>query len=211
MLTRRQHELLLYINKTIARTGISPSFENMKQALGLKSKSGIHRLVTGLVERGFLHRLPNRARALRVLQTPEDASAKPGEDHSWGSATSIPLYGRIAAGTPIEAISFSDSTIDTPPAMLGPGEHYALEISGDSMVNAGILDGDIAVIRRAGDADNGTIVVALIDKEEATLKRLRRKGNSIALEPENPNYETRIFGPDRIEVQGTLVGILRKY
>lgn len=210
MLTKKQHELLLYINEQISRTGVSPSFEDMKAALNLKSKSGIHRLVTGLVERGFIERLPNRARALRVLRTPTDAAAKDGESR-WSDPVSLPLMGRIAAGTPIEAISNPDSTLEAPPSLLGPGEHYALEVSGDSMVDAGILDGDIAIIRRVATADNGTIVVALVDREEATLKRFFRRGKSIALEPANKDYETRTYDPGQVEIQGRLSGIVRRY
>ena len=229
MLTRKQQELLKLINQRLEATGISPSFEEMKEALGLRSKSGVHRLIVGLEERGFIRRLPHRARALEVLRLPEDsgaaAKAKPAgftanvvranfaskPVAAEASAVSLPLYGRIAAGTPIEALSEAERNIDIPGSMLGRGEHYAPEIAGDSMIDAGIHDGDIAVIRRSDTAENGDIVVALVDDHEATLKRLRRKGASVALEPANPAYETRIFGPDRVKVQGRLVGLVRHY
>lgn len=238
MLTRKQHELLSFINERLEATGISPSFEEMKMALDLRSKSGIHRLIVSLEERGFIRRLPHRARALEVLKLPhqggqrdsaEDIAAEgfkpnvvqgnfkspmPGrhvENLEDNEAIGLPLYGRIAAGTPIEALSDPERVIDIPASMLGRGEHYALEISGDSMVEAGILDGDVAVIERGDTADNGEIVVALIDDSEATLKRLRRKGASIALEPANRDFETRIFGPDRVKVQGRLIAIMRQY
>ena len=237
MLTRKQHELLMFIDERLEATGISPSFEEMKAALDLRSKSGIHRLIVSLEERGFIRRLPHRARALEVLKVPNEggrrkiAAADPAaftpnvvqgnfkpamagrhvdsvEDNE---AIGLPLYGRIAAGTPIEALSDPERVIDIPASMLGRGEHYALEISGNSMIEAGILDGDVAVIERGDTADNGEIVVALIDDSEATLKRLRRKGASIALEPANSDFETRIFGPDRVKVQGRLVALLRHY
>ena len=236
MLTKKQHELLLYVNQHLRANGISPSFDEMKDALGLKSKSGIHRLITGLVERGFIHRLPHRARALEVLRMPEGAavspSAAPGDGSGFapnviegrfkpelpgsqpvpaGEVVELPLYGRIAAGTPIEALRDHSETVALPPHMVSGGEHYALEVEGDSMVDAGILDGDIAIIRRCDVAETGAIVVALVDENEVTLKRLRRKGHSIALEPANEAYETRIFGPDRVRLQGRLVGLLRKY
>ena len=235
MLTRKQHELLLFINKRLAEGGVSPSFDEMKEALGLKSKSGIHRLITGLEERGFLKRLPHRARALEVMRLPEQVSigtrppAQPagfqpnvirGDFSSALSgsqlakeaeAVQLPLYGRIAAGTPIEALRDNSTMIEVPAAILGRGEHYALEVEGDSMCNAGILNGDTVLIERAETAENGSIVVALIDNSEATLKRFRRKGDSIALEPANPTFETRIFGPDRVRIQGRLVGLMRRY
>ena len=238
MLTRKQHELLLFINRRLSQGGVSPSFDEMKEALGLRSKSGIHRLITGLEERGFIRRLPHRARALEVLRLPDEAaqaapkppaakkpsfaptvikgdftSALPGAtaDAIASEAVSLPLYGRIAAGTPIEALRDNANQIEVPATMLRSGDHYALEVSGDSMVDAGILSGDIVVIQRADTADNGAIVVALIDQHEVTLKRLRRKGASIALEPANQAYETRIFGPDRVKVQGRLVGLIRRY
>lgn len=231
MLTKKQHELLHFINQRLQATGISPSFDEMKEALGLKSKSGIHRLITALEERGFIHRLPHRARALEVLKLPDSAiagnrrefrpsvvrgglSANTGTrlvEHDAGDVVSLPLYGRIAAGAPIEALSDPSNATDVPASMLGNGEHFALEVDGDSMIDAGILHGDVAVIERTESAENGTIVVALVDSQEATLKRLRRRGNSVALEPANKRYETRIFPPDRVKIQGRLVGLMRKY
>jgi repressor LexA len=237
MLTRKQYELLLFIDQRLKSGGVSPSFDEMKEALDLKSKSGIHRLITGLEERGFIRRLPHRARALEVLRMPDNlgaaaapegavAAAKfspnvirgdfkavlPGATvGSAADAIDLPLYGKIAAGTPIEALRDNSNSVSVPATMLGSGEHYALTVEGDSMVDAGILDGDIVVLRRCDIADNGSIVVALVDDNEATLKRLRRKGASIALEPANKKYETRIFGPDRVKVQGRLVGLLRRY
>jgi repressor LexA len=232
MLTKKQHELLMFINQHLQRSGISPSFDEMKDALDLKSKSGIHRLITALEERGFIRRLPHRARALEVLKLPESAAhngpkvfrpsvirgafaaAAPRKQAAEGSGStvSMPLYGRIAAGTPIEALRDPSVTIELPASMLSSqGEHFALEVAGDSMVEAGIFDGDTAIIERSATADNGAIVVALVDNEEATLKRLRRKGNSVALEPANKNYETRIFPPDRVKIQGKLVGLIRRY
>jgi repressor LexA len=234
MLTRKQHELLMFIDRHLRQTGFSPSFEEMKGELGLKSKSGIHRLITALEERGFIQRRAHRARALEVLRlpetglraretaqvpfapnvirgnfTPQIAGARQAAE---AAAVSLPLYGRIAAGLPIEALRDASETIDVPAALLGGGaEHYALEVAGDSMLDAGILDGDTAIIRRAETAENGAIVVALIDDTEVTLKRLRRRGNSIALEPANSRYETRIFGPDRVKVQGRLVALVRRY
>jgi len=238
MLTKKQHELLLFINRRLTETGICPSFDEMKDSLGLKSKSGVHRLITGLEERGFVRRLAHRARALEVARLPENmggasatkesANSRPGFAPTvirgdFGGALpgasvaqpaetiQLPLYGRIAAGTPIEALRDSSQSVDIPASLLGRGEHYALEVDGDSMVNAGILDGDTVVIERCEVAENGTIVVALIDNSEVTLKRLRRKGDSIALEPANPAYETRIFGPDRVKLQGRLAGLIRRY
>ncbi len=228
MLTRKQHELLVYINQRLKADGVSPSFDEMKDALALRSKSGIHRLITALEERGFIRRLPHRARALSVLKLPEAVAApssfSPHVVHGRfkpvlsGSTVdpatenvSLPLYGRIAAGTPIEALRDHSNTIEVPPGMLDRGEHYALEIAGDSMVDAGILDGDTAIIRRCDTAESGSIVVALIDDEEVTLKRLRQKGGSIALEAANTKYETRIVPADRVKVQGRLVALLRKY
>jgi len=233
MLTKKQHELLLFINQRLKDGGVSPSFDEMKEALGLKSKSGIHRLITGLEERGFLKRLPHRARALEVTRLPEAAAAparaadahfRPnvirGQFKTAGravnaadadGAVALPLYGRIAAGTPIEALRDHSATIGIPAALLGRGEYYALEVDGDSMIEAGIHDGDTVVIERSETAENGAIVVALVDEGEVTLKRLRRKGDSIALEPANKRYETRIFGPDRVKVQGKLVGLFRRY
>ncbi|WP_159348386.1 transcriptional repressor LexA [Roseomonas harenae] len=241
MLTRKQHELLTFIDKHLRNTGFSPSFEEMKEALNLKSKSGIHRLITALEERGFLKRRAHRARALEVLRMPDSlaprgaqpAAAAPAPAPSFApnvirgnfaqnlpgavrtandaAAVHLPLYGRIAAGLPIEALRDGGESVEVPAALLGGGEHYALEVAGDSMEGAGILDGDTVIIRRGDTADNGAIVVALVDENEVTLKRLRRRGNSIALEAANPRYETRIFGPDRVKVQGRLVGLVRRY
>ncbi len=229
MLTRKQYELLVFIQKHLNEQGISPSFDEMKAALGLKSKSGIHRLITGLEERGFIHRLPHRARALEVVRLPENQQAgnKPGfqptviqgdfrttlagvEAKRATEPVSLPLYGKIAAGQPIEAIR-DTQTVDVPASMLGRGEHFALQVSGDSMVEAGILDGDTVIVQRGDTAENGTIVVALVDENEVTLKRLRRRGNSIALEPANKAYETRILPPDRVRIQGTAVSLMRKF
>ena len=233
MLTVKQRELLLFINQRLNATGVSPSFDEMKDALRLKSKSGIHRLVSGLEERGFIRRLPHRARALAVVKLPEE-SAAPMTDRGGFSAkvirgdfaaslpgapvapdveaVDLPLYGRIAAGTPIEALRDQSASVGVPASLLGRGgEHYALEVAGDSMIDAGILDGDTVIIERSEVAENGAVVVALIDEQEVTLKRLRRRGASIALEPANKAHETRIFGPDRVKVQGRLVGLLRRY
>ena len=234
MLTKKQHELLMFINQRLAATGVAPSFDEMKDALRLRSKSGIHRLISGLEERGFIRRLPHRARALEVVKLPGEsaiaasaersrfsptvirgdfAAALPGAPVAPDSAAAeLPLYGRIAAGTPIEALRDQSTTVAVPGSLLARGrEHYALEVAGDSMVDAGIFDGDTVIIERAETADNGVIVVALVDNEEVTLKRLRRRGASIALEPANQTYETRIFGPDRVKVQGRLVGLMRRY
>lgn len=268
MLTQKQYDLLLFIHRRMGEAGVPPSFDEMRDALGLKSKSGIHRLITGLEERGFIRRLPHRARALEIVRMPEHLAANDGGGSTGGArpqmaaqgnpamvqqsgqhansqsggaqngeggrfspnvirgsfrpfsgastapeceAVSLPLYGKIAAGTPIEALRDYSSTVDVPAAVLGRGEHYALEVEGDSMVDAGILSGDTVVIQRCDTAENGNIVVALVDSEEVTLKRLRRKGDSIALEPANPAYEIRIFGPDRVQIQGRLVGLVRKY
>ena len=228
MLTRKQHELLMFIHERIKESGVSPSFDEMKDALGLASKSGIHRLITALEERGFLRRLPHRARALEVTKLPSQATTaappkgrapfKPqlvdaGPDAPAGAndTRDLPILGKIAAGTPIEAIQQERDRIPVPESLLGAGEHFVLEIQGDSMINAGILDGDFVVIRRTNAANSGEIVVALVNGEEATLKRLRKKGASIALEAANPAYETRIFGPDQVAVQGKLVGLIRRY
>ena len=242
MLTRKQHELLMFINQRLAATGVAPSFDEMKDALNLRSKSGIHRLISGLEERGFIRRLPHRARALEVVKLPEQsavaaagattpvagqaerarfsptvirgdfagalAGTPVGPD---GEAVDLPLYGRIAAGTPIEALRDQTNSVAVPRDLVGRGEHYALEVAGDSMIDAGILDGDTVIIHRCDTADNGAIVVALVDSIEVTLKRLRRRGGSVALEPANKAYETRIFGPERVKVQGRLVGLLRRY
>lgn len=240
MLTRKQHELLLFIHERLKESGIPPSFDEMKEALDLASKSGIHRLITALEERGFIRRLPNRARALEVLRLPDsiapglNAARKfspaviqgslgrpvpkepqhlqtPSNDDDATASVSIPVMGRIAAGVPIDAIQHRTHSISVPPDMILGGEHYALEVKGDSMIEAGIFDGDTVIIRNANTANPGEIVVALVDEEEATLKRFRRKGASIALEAANPAYETRIFGPDRVKVQGKLVGLIRRY
>ncbi len=232
MLTRKQHELLQFIRERLEESGISPSFDEMKDALGLKSKSGVHRLITGLEERGFIRKLPHRARALEVLKGPESAvqagrvqtfapniisgafGSTAGRAPARASPTEpvqLPLYGKIAAGTPIEALRDSTSFYEVPGGFVGSGDHYALEIEGDSMIEAGIHDGDMAIIETCDTAENGSIVVALIDEEEATLKRLRRKRNSVALEAANEAYETRIFGPDQVKIQGRLVGLVRRY
>ncbi len=224
MLTSKQKELLLFINDRIRETGVSPSFDEMKEALDLASKSGIHRLITALEERGFIRRLANRARALEVLKLPDSATPTPGmrqrRDFRPALVTNqmndryrpgmIPLVGRIAAGSPISAIQQDNGYVPAP-AEAGEGDFFALEVQGDSMIQAGILNGDIVILKRTSSAQTGDIVVALIDGEEATLKRLRRKGASVALEAANPAYETRIFGPDRVEVQGRLVSLVRKY
>jgi len=233
MLTPKQYELLAYIDTFIGQHGVSPSFDEMKEALNLKSKSGIHRLIIALEERGFIRRLPHRARALEVLRRPETmaesapkrsgmfaprviegdfanelggASGREGQE-----SVEMPLYGRIAAGVPIEALRDNTRSFAMPQSLLGSGEHYALEVEGDSMIEAGIHDGDVAVIERGDTAENGNIVVALLGEEEVTLKRFRRRGDSIALEPANPSHETRIFGPDQVKVQGRLVCLFRQY
>ena len=229
MLTRKQHELLMFIHERIKETGVSPSFDEMKEALDLASKSGIHRLITALEERGFLRRLAHRARALEVVRMPEDATpgTKPrapfvptvvGSGRGGASAgpapandsRDLPILGKIAAGSPRDAIEHEKDRLSVPESMLGAGEHFVLEVEGDSMINAGILNGDQVIIRRSVTANSGEIVVALVG-EEATLKRLRKKGASIALEAANPAYETRIFGPDQVQVQGKLVGLIRRY
>lgn len=229
MLTRKQHELLMFIHEHLQATGFSPSFDEMKVGLALKSKSGIHRLISALEERGFLRRRAHRARALEIVKLPGTPAAASIAESKQGGASviqgqfgpparreqpgvvTLSLLGRIAAGTPIEGLRDQGQAIDVPASMLGAGEYYALEIAGDSMIEAGILDGDKALIRRTDSADNGDIIVALIDNVEVTLKKLRRRGNSIALEPANKLYETRIFGPDRVAVQGVLTGIIRYY
>lgn len=220
MLTAKQKELLLYIHERIKETGVSPSFDEMKEALDLASKSGIHRLITALEERGFLRRLPHRARALEVLKLPDSATPASAARPRAGSKPSlvsqerggegVPIIGRIAAGVPIEALQHEIGRV-APPMELSAGEHFALEVKGDSMIQAGILDGDIVILKRSESADSGDIVVALVDEEEATLKRLRKRGNSIALEAANPAYETRIFGPDRVRIQGKLIAMVRRY
>ena len=254
MLTKKQYELLLFINKRLNEQGVSPSFDEMKEALGLRSKSGIHRLITGLEERGFIRRLPHRARALEIQRLPENLtpaapapvrSPAPAPAHAGSSnggngnggtfrpnviqgdfrpglsgvaappsandAVSLPLYGKIAAGERIEAVIDPTTTVEVPASMLGRGEHFALEVAGDSMVDAGIFDGDTVLVRRDDAPENGAIVVALIDDNEVTLKRLRRNKGSIALEPANKAYETRIFGPDRVRIQGRVVGLIRRF
>lgn len=236
MLTEKQKELLLFIHSRMQDSGVPPSFDEMKDALDLKSKSGIHRLITALVERGFIRRLPHRARAIEVIRLPENTDQGPAErragfqpsviegsrirDMSMSTppstvidsrTVSVPVMGRIAAGTPISAIQNHSHDIACPPDLLTNGEHFALEVKGDSMIDAGILDGDVVVVRRCDTAENGDIVVALVDQEEATLKRLRKKGTTIALEAANPEFKTRIFGPDQIDIQGRLVGLMRRY
>jgi len=238
MLTQKQKELLLFIHARMQDEGVPPSFDEMRDALDLKSKSGIHRLITALVERGFIRRLPHRARAIEVIKLPENSaptvaapapepprrgfqpsviegdkrSPEPTPSYFADARTvSVPLMGRIAAGVPISAIQNHSNDIACPPDMLGSGEHYALEVKGDSMIEAGIHDGDTVIIRRCHSADNGDIVVALVEQEEATLKRLRKKGSTIALEAANPAFETRIFRPDQVDIQGRLVGLIRKY
>ncbi|EGD58740.1 LexA repressor [Novosphingobium nitrogenifigens DSM 19370] len=227
MLTRKQHELLTFIQNRLEESGISPSFEEMKDALDLKSKSGVHRLISALEERGFIRRLPNRARALEVIREPETASprgaarvaTKPAPTpppppfvapEAANDVIEIPLHGRIAAGAPIEALEGS-ATLPVPAALLGPGEHYALEVSGDSMVDAGILDGDLALIRRTEVARDGEIVVALVRGEEATLKYLRREKGMIRLDPANAAYDPQFYTPNDVQVQGKLAGLLRRY
>ena len=233
MLTLKQKELLMFIHERLKETGVPPSFDEMKVALDLKSKSGIHRLITALEERGFVRRLPHRARAMEIIKLPESmpqgvAARSRGfspsviegslgrlpqmhEGEVVPQSVAVPVMGRIAAGVPIEAIQTRLSTIEVSPEILSKGEHYALEVNGDSMIDAGILDGDTIIVRKCEEASNGEIVVALVDEEEATLKRLRRRGDSIALEAANPAYETKIFGPDRVRVQGRLVGLMRRY
>lgn len=238
MLTRKQFELLMFIHERLKEAGVPPSFDEMKDALDLRSKSGIHRLITALEERGFIRRLPNRARALEVVRLPDSVApglAAPPARGGRGFApsvvegglgkqrnvvaspderaeiVSIPVMGRIAAGTPISAIQTYTHAIPVPMDLISGGDHFALEVRGDSMIEAGILDGDTVIIKRSDSADTGEIVVALVDEEEATLKRLRKRGASIALEAANPAYETRIFGPDRVKIQGKLVGLIRRY
>lgn len=238
MLTRKQYELLMYIHDKLRETGVAPSFDEMKEALDLRSKSGIHRLITALEERGFLRRLAHRARALEIIKLPENSNAptqrtktvvakRPqfGVVDSGGSIRStasrgsgglrplveVPVMGRIAAGTPIEALQNVTDSLPVAQSLIASGEHYALEVNGDSMINAGILNGDTVVIQRTEDASSGDIVVALVDNNEATLKRLRKRGSQIALEAANPAFETRIFNSDRVKVQGRLVGLFRRY
>lgn len=213
MLTQKQHDLLLFIDKRLKAGGVSPSYDEMKDALGLASKSGIHRLITALEERGFIRRLPHRARALEVLQMPSSASSTPQSNALPVPANDeyeVPFVGKIAAGNPIAAIEDAHRMISVPPNMMGP-DHFALEIEGESMIEAGILDGDIVIVRRANTARNNQIVVALVDQEEATLKRLNKTSQSVELIPENRDFETQSYGPDRVEIQGILVGLVRKY
>jgi repressor LexA len=225
MLTAKQHELLLFIQRKLEETGISPSFEEMKDALDLKSKSGVHRLISALEERGFIRRLPNRARALEVLRQPENVAAaarKPADSNvvpfapprsrrePANDVVEIPLHGRIAAGVPIEALE-SDRTLPVPAALLGPGDHYALEVSGDSMIEAGIFDGDYALVKRTDTARDGEIVVALVRNEEATLKYLRRENGMVRLDPANALHDPQIYRPEEVQVQGKLAGLLRRY
>ncbi|HJW40608.1 MAG TPA: transcriptional repressor LexA [Rhizomicrobium sp.] len=246
MLTRKQYELLMFIHERIRESGVPPSFDEMKDALDLKSKSGIHRLITALEERGFLRRMEKRARALEIMKLPDNVSdtLRPATTRSQSmraasprhgrgenrvssdarmaggprrpvgdgeSAVNVPLVGRIAAGTPIEALQNKVGDVPVPGGMIGRGDHYALEVTGDSMINAGILDGDTVIIQESDAAQTGEIVVALVDNQEATLKRLRRRGDSIALEAANPAYETRLYGADRVRIQGKLVGLIRRY
>jgi repressor LexA len=235
MLTSKQKELLIYIHKCVQQTGVPPSFDEMKEALDLRSKSGIHRLITALEERGFVRRLPHRARALEIIKLPDalaepsarktgftpsviegggqrkQPESKPAEVPVSGGGIAVPMMGRIAAGVPISAIQNHSQDVVCPPDMIGNGEHFALEVRGDSMIDAGIHDGDVVIIKRTQSAESGDIVVALVEDEEATLKRIRKRGNAIALEAANAAYETRIFGPDQIKVQGRLVGLLRRY
>ena len=216
MLTAKQHELLLFIDNRLKGSGISPSFDEMREALDLKSKSGVHRLISALEERGFIRRLPNRARALEVLKLPEIRSAatvspiRPVAPAAANDTLEIPLHGRIAAGTPIEALQGTEA-FAVPAALLGSGEHYALEVSGDSMVDEGILDGDFALIRKVDTARDGEIVVALIDNEEATLKTYRREGRMIRLDPANSRYEAQRYEEGRVQIQGRLAGLIRRY
>jgi repressor LexA len=215
MLTAKQHELLLFIDARLKDSGISPSFDEMREALDLKSKSGVHRLISALEERGFIRRLPNRARALEVVKLPEVKSAavvplRPATPAAANDTLEIPLHGRIAAGTPIEALQGTEY-FPVPAALLGPGDHYALEVAGDSMVDEGILDGDFALIRKVDTAHDGEIVVALIDNEEATLKTFRREGSMVRLDPANRNYEPQRYDPRRVQIQGRLAGLIRRY
>lgn len=226
MLTRKQHELIRYIQAKLEETGVSPSFEEMKEALDLKSKSGVHRLISALEERGFIRRLPNRARALEVLKQPEDVTSKVAANASSNvvelkrpepvraapanDVIEIPLHGKIAAGVPIEAMETS-ATLPVPAALLGAGEHFALEVSGDSMIEAGIFDGDYALVRRTNTARDGEIVVALVRDEEATLKYLRREGSRVRLDPANAAYEPQVYDAGDVQVQGKLAGLLRRY
>jgi repressor LexA len=230
MLTRKQFELLRFVHERLKESGVPPSFDEMKDALDLRSKSGIHRLITALEERGFIRRLPNRARAIEVIKLPETVGQGVGRrgftpsviegnlgrvrvssEEDSGRPVAVPVMGRIAAGTPVETIEIKTHVMNVPADLLSTGDHYALEVRGDSMIEAGILEGDIALIRKIDTADTGDIVVAVIDGEEATLKRFRRRGASIALEPANSTYEVRILPPNRVEIRGKMVGLFRKY
>ncbi len=217
MLTQKQHQLLLFIAKEIEKRGVSPSYDEMRAALDLKSKSGIFRFLSALEERGFIRRLPHRARALEVVKVPKAQvesiapARKPAFEQPIVEEIQIPLYGKIAAGTPIEAVRDMETQIPVPSTLMGVGEHYALKIEGDSMIDVGIMDGDTVIIQKAQTAENGEIVVALVDGLEVTLKRFRRQGSSIALEPENPAYQTRILPAARVQVQGKLVALMRRY
>ena len=238
MLTPKQKELLMFIHQRVQESGVPPSFDEMKDALELKSKSGIHRLITALEERGFIRRLAHRARALEIVKLPEHMMDHRSANRAAGGAgfspsviegsrgrqrtiiqgdgmtlgsVGIPVMGRIAAGVPISAIQTHNYDLEVPSDMVAGGEHFALEVKGDSMIEAGIMEGDVVIVKRCDTADNGDIIVALIDDEEATLKRLRKRGGTIALEAANPAYETRIFGPDRVNIQGKLVGLIRRY
>ena len=233
MLTQKQFELLRFIHERLKEAGVPPSFDEMKDALDLRSKSGIHRLITALEERGFIRRLPNRARAIEVIKLPEFGRPRPrrrpprrftpsviegnlgrvraASEDDGGRPVAVPVMGRIAAGTPIEALQIKSHIINVPADLLSTGDHFALEVNGDSMKEAGILDGDTVLLKKTATADTGDIVVAFIDKEEATLKRFRRRGASIALEPANTSYEVRILPPNRVEIQGKLVGLFRRY
>ncbi len=222
MLTKKQRDLLLFIHEKMSGDDVPPSFEEMKEALGLKSKSGIHRLISGLEERGYIERLPHRARALEIKKLPEGIkttsnnvtpmpSPKSSAPANANNFDQIPLLGKIAAGTPIEAIRDETNFVEVPSSMMGRGDHYALTVDGDSMINAGIHDGDTVVIQKCDNAENGTIIVALVDGEEVTLKRLRRAGGKIVLEPENDDYEPRILEPNRVKIQGRLVSLMRTY
>ena len=221
MLTKKQKELLIFIHERMSDGDIAPSFDEMREALDLKSKSGIHRLITALVERGYLERLPHRARALEVKRLPEGYRPKKDEDSALpagipsaamiSAMESIPMLGRIAAGTPIEAIRHEGHSVDLPPSMLGRGEHYALEVDGDSMVNIGIQDGDTVIIQKCDTAPDGTVVVALVDGEEVTLKRIKREKGKVILIPENNNYEPRIFDENQVQIQGRLISLMRTY
>lgn len=229
MMTKKQRDLLLFIHERMSESDVPPSFEEMKEALGLKSKSGIHRLITGLVERGYIERLPHRARAIEIKKLPDGFKPKDTDTSSAANITrniqatraqaeriisnldEIPLYGKIAAGTPIEALRDEGQTLQIPHGFIGSGDHYALTVEGDSMIDAGIHDHDTVIIRRCDNAENGTIVVALVDDSEVTLKRLRRAGNKIVLEPENQAYEPRVLSPDRVKIQGRLASLIRRY